>query len=104
MTNKPREFWLVTFSSGKIQLSETQVTFETEYYSPGDSRPTKPQGIMKVVEAQAYQALLEQAERMVETLRLHDCLIGSSYFDGEDRVVTECNKCELLKSWQEFKK
>ena len=44
--------------------------------------------------------VLAMAERLVEALRLHDCAKGSSYFDGEDRVVAKCSACEALEAWK----
>jgi hypothetical protein len=51
--------------------------------------------------------LQAQAEMLTEVLKSHYCLLGSKYFDGEDRVVTECSACQALSrftAWKEGKK
>jgi hypothetical protein len=47
-----------------------------------------------------YQAALTDLEAkiamLVELVDDHDCFVGSTYFDSEDRKVTGCRKCDAV--------
>lgn len=49
-------FWIYGTSTGKVQVSEREVTFDSEFYFPLSSESTRPQFIYKVIE---YSALEE---------------------------------------------
>lgn len=44
--------------------------------------------------------LRKAAEKLVAELEMHDCLKGSRYFDGEDRIVKDCPECDVINEYR----
>lgn len=61
------------------------------------------------VDAADYDKLAARLAEAEKTLRfatkqldMHDCQKGSSYFDGENRVVTDCPSCDEVKRARDY--
>lgn len=83
MTNKPR-----TFSLHEDGL----------WYGSDELPPDHEKTFCHVIEYSAYQALLEQAERMAEALEEYQD-VAVCMDDGDTFVAADA-----IKIWQEFKK
>jgi hypothetical protein len=68
--NKPREWWIYYFKSGKAQISTSEVTLNDEYISePNQARGIKPIKVDHVIEYSAYEQLKVENERLRVALR-----------------------------------
>lgn len=100
MTNKPREFWIYPFKPAKMLFTYTE---------PNELKQSAPENFdeIHVIEYSAYQALLEQAERMAQQLEAIHKLVGSKPFSNADRwgnvLETVWRKSEDYKAYHRFK-
>ncbi len=52
--------------------------------------------VLKEKYCEEITSLQSEKAILIEALETHDCQIGSTYFDGEDRTVSECHFCTAL--------
>lgn len=84
---KLREFWIYSFIGGRIQISESIVALDDEYFSPPDyNRGIHPEKVIHVVEFSAY----EQAQKRSAELSK---LVSSQGI----RDMQQLDEIELLK-------
>lgn len=55
------------------------------------------------VELIELSPIIQLLEDMVNVIKNHNCFKGTTYFDGEDRVITECETCNILEKYRKFK-
>ena len=101
--SEPRRWWI----SPKLYSPTDPV--EAEFYIAYDQKGDPARLEIETVKAEAYDKLaarLAEAEKALQLvtkqLDMHDCIKGSSYFDGEDRVVTDCHSCDEVKRAREY--
>ncbi len=67
---KPREFWICDFSTGKRQVSEVEITHNTDFFGPSDYyTPIKAIAIRHVIEHSAYTAVIKERDELKERLK-----------------------------------
>lgn len=60
-------------------------------------------GTNEEVELIELEPTMRLMDEMYDVIKNHNCFKGTTYFDGEDRVITECKTCDILEKYKKFK-
>lgn len=67
----PRQFWLVYFETGRVQVADKEVEFSDEFFGPPDyQKAILPREIFHVIEYSALEAIQAEVSRLKSDLAL----------------------------------